>query len=195
MPEIPLDRRRALVTAVVLVLALAVGGRFLLRPKTAAVPPPVRVAAPSRAAPAAKLFVYVVGAVRRPGLYQLPDGSRIADALARAGGSTQKAQLELVNLAARVADGEQIVVPRRGAAAGPVPAGAGGSGAATAGPVHLNTATLEQLDSLPGVGPVTAQKILDFRQQHGSFRSVDDLDAVPGIGPARLAQLREVAAP
>jgi competence protein ComEA len=195
MPEIPLDRRRMLVTAVVLVMALAVVGRFLLRPKTAAVAPPVRVAAPTRAAPVAKLFVYVVGAVRRPGLYRLPDGSRVADALARAGGSTRKAQLELVNLAARVADGEQIVVPRRGVAAGSIPAGTGGSGADMAGPVHLNTATLEQLDSLPGVGPVTAQKILDFRQQHGSFRSVDDLDAVPGIGPARLAQLREVAAP
>jgi competence protein ComEA len=195
MPEIPFDRRRVLVAIVVLVVVLAVGGRLLLRPKTAAVPPPVRVAAPARAAAATKLFVYVVGAVRRPGLYQLADGSRVADALARAGGSTRKAQLELVNLAARVADGEQIVVPRRGAPVAAVAAGASSAGAATTGPVHLNTATLEQLDSLPGVGPVTAQKILDYRRQHGSFRSVDELDAVPGIGPARLAQLREAAAP
>ena len=195
MPEIPFERRRVLLAVVALVLVLAVGGRLLLRPKTAAVPPPVRVAAPARAAPASKLFVYVVGAVRRPGLYQVADGSRVADAVARAGGTTRKAQIELVNLAARVADGEQIVVPRRGALGAAVGAGEGSAGAAAAGPVHLNTATLEQLDSLPGVGPVTAQKILDYRQQHGSFSSVDELDAVPGIGPARLAQLREVAAP
>ncbi len=195
MSELGLDRRRLLVAVVLLVLVLAFGGRLLLRPRPATVPAPVRVetSARARAAPVSKLFVYVVGAVRRPGLYQLPDGSRIADAVARAGGSTRKAQLELVNLAARVADGEQIVVPRRGSGA-PVAAGSG-SGAASSGPVHLNTATLEQLDSLPGVGPVTAQKILDYRQAHGSFSSVDELDAVPGIGPARLEQLREVAAP
>jgi competence protein ComEA len=195
MPELGLDRRRVLVIVVALVLVLALAGRPLLRPKPAAVPAPVRVeaSARARAAPASKIFVYVVGAVRRPGLYQLPDGSRIADALARAGGSTRKAQLELVNLAARVADGEQIVVPRRGSG-GAVAAGTG-SAAASSGPVHLNTATLEQLDSLPGVGPVTAQKILDYRQAHGSFSSVDELDAVPGIGPARLEQLRGVAAP
>lgn len=195
MPEIGLDRRRVLVAAVVLVLVLALGGRFLLRPKPAVVPPPVRVAAPSQAVPSSKLYVYVVGAVRRPGLYRVADGARVADAVARAGGTTRKAQLELLNLAARVADGEEIVVPRRGSAGGAIGAAAGPAGAAASGPVHLNTATLEQLDSLPGVGPVTAQKILDYRQQHGSFSSVDDLDAIPGIGPARLAQLREAAAP
>src|SRR5207244_238524 len=114
--------------------------------------------------------------------------------VARAGGATGAAQLELVNLAAPLADGEQVVVPRRGAAV----AGAGGAGAAgptPAGPVHLNTATLEQLDALPGIGPVTAQKILNYRQEHGAFGSVDELDAVPGIGPARLEQLRDLVAP
>jgi competence protein ComEA len=138
------------------------------------------------------LFVDVVGAVRRPGLYRLRDGARVADAVSRAGGPTPKAQIELVNLAARIADGEQIVVPRRGLAN---PAAAVSGAAVDAGPVHLNSATLEQLDALPGVGPVTAQKILDYRQQHGAFGSVDELDAIAGIGPARLEQLRGLVAP
>src|SRR5919201_535385 len=97
-----------------------------------------------------------------------------------------------------LADGEQVVVPKRGVPGAPAAAsGAGGSSTpgVPAGPVHLNTATLEQLDALPGVGPVTAQKILDYRQEHGAFSSVDELDAIPGIGPARLEQLRKVAAP
>jgi competence protein ComEA len=190
MPEVPLDRRRLLVAGLVLLVVLALGGRFLLRSRDPVVAPPVRVAAPAKAGSTAPLVVHVVGAVRRPGLYRLPEGSRVADALTRAGGPSRKAQLELVNLAARIADGEQIVVPRRGA-----PAAVGVGTGATAGPVHLNSATLEQLDALPGVGPVTAQKILDWRQEHGAFGSVDELDAIPGIGPARLGQLRDLVAP
>src|SRR5439155_22822698 len=120
------------------------------------------------------LVVDVAGAVRHAGLYQLPQGSRIADAVARAGGATARAQLDLVNLAAPLADGEQVLVPGRGAGAGQ-PAPPGGAPSPTA-PVDLNSATAEQLDVLPGVGPVTAQKIVDYRQAHGPFRSVDDLD-------------------
>jgi competence protein ComEA len=190
--ELLQDRRRLLIAVVALVAVLMLAGRVLLRPSRASVPPPVRVARASAAPKAAQLFVDVVGAVRRPGLYRVRDGARVADAVARAGGPTAKAQLELVNLAARVADGEQVVVPRRGAFA--VAAGGGGPSAPT-GPVHLNSATLEQLDGLPGVGPVTAQKIVDYRTQHGGFGSVDELDAVPGIGPARLADLRSLVAP
>jgi competence protein ComEA len=192
VPEITLDRRRIVLGAVVLFVVLAVAGRVLLRPDRPAVPPPVRVAAPTQSTTASLVYVHVVGAVRRPGLYRLPDGTRVADALRRAGGTTRRAQLELVNLAARIADGEQVVVPRRGSAVGVAPVG---SALAPSGPVHLNTATLEQLDALPGVGPVTAQKILDYRQEHGSFGSVDELDAIPGIGPARLEQLRGSVAP
>ena len=191
MPEIPFDRRRVLAVGLVVLVVLVVAAKVLLRPARPAVPPPVRVAAPvGHAAP--RLFVNVVGAVRRPGLYTLKDGSRVADAVIRAGGPTPKAQIELLNLAARIADGEQIVVPRRGLAN---PGAAASGGGAAAGPVHLNSATLEQLDALPGVGPVTAQKILDYRQQHGAFGSVDELDAIAGIGPARLEQLRGLVAP
>ena len=188
------DRRRLLAVVAVVVVVLVLAGRVLHRPAHSSVPPPVRVSAPARTATAAQLYVNVVGAVRRPGLYRLPEGARVADALARAGGVTRRAQVELVNLAARVADGEQVVVPRRGAA-GAAPVAAGGGGAASSGPVHLNSATIEQLDALPGVGPVTAQKIVDYRQEHGGFKSVDDLDAVPGIGPARLENLRGLVTP
>jgi competence protein ComEA len=195
MSELLLDRRRALVVVFATIVVLALAGRAFLHRGHAAVPPPLRVAAaPSKTATAARMFVDVVGAVRRPGLYRLPAGARVADAMARAGGATRNAELELVNLAARLADGEQVVVPRRGpgGVAGTA-AGAGGAGAT--GPVHLNSATIEQLDALPGVGPMTAQKIVDYRQQHGGFGSVDELDAVPGIGPARLADLRKLVTP
>jgi competence protein ComEA len=192
MREIAFDRRRVLVGGILVALLLALGGRFLLHSQAPAVPPPVRVAAPATTAAHATIFVNVVGAVRRPGLYRLREGSRVATAVSRAGGATRRAQLELVNLAALVSDGEQIVVPRRGAG-GVVGATAGS--AAAGGPVHLNSATLEQLDGLPGIGPVTAEKILAYRQEHGAFGSVDELDAVPGIGPARLEQLRDLVAP
>ena len=157
---------------------------------------PVRVAAPKPAA--AKLLVIdVAGAVRRPGLYRLRSGSRIDDAIAAAGGPTPEAQLDTVNLAAPIADGEQILVPGRGAAgaaaaAASPPAAAGSSPTA---PLDLNTATLEQLEALPGIGPVTAQKILDYRQAHGAFHSVTELQGVPGIGPAHMAQLKGLVIP
>jgi competence protein ComEA len=194
MREILLDRRRALVLAAGTIVVLVLAGKILLRPAQPAVPPPVRVAAaPTQTQPAAAIYVDIVGAVRRPGLYRLREGSRVADAVRRAGGATPKAQLELLNLAARISDGEQVVVPRRGTSG--VVAGASAGAASPSGPVHLNSATLDQLDALPGIGPVTAQKIIDYRRDHGAFGSVDELDAVPGIGPARLAQLRELVAP
>jgi competence protein ComEA len=159
---------------------------------------PPAVAPVETTAAATAVVVDVVGAVRRPGLYRLEQGARIADAVTRAGGATPKADLSLINLAAPLADGEQVIVPKHGAAPLGAPMGAGGSssvGAPASGPVHLSTATSEQLDSLPGIGPVTAQKILDYRQKHGAFTSVDELDAVPGIGPARLDQLEDLVAP
>jgi len=156
----------------------------------AAVAPLVRV--PSSAqAQRPLLVVHVVGAVRRAGLFRLRDGSRVADALARAGGPTRRADLAAVNLAAPLVDGEHVVVPRRGAGGSVTGAAAPGAGAK----VSLGSATVEQLDELPGVGPVTAQKIVDWRTTHGPFRSVEDLDDVPGIGPARIEQLRDLVTP
>ncbi len=188
----PLARRRVLVAALALLVALVLAGRHLAR---GGAPTERAVAAqlePISADSAPKLVVHVVGAVRRPGLYRLPDRSRIADAVRRAGGPTRRADLSAVNLAAPVADGVQVLVP---AQAPPAKGGGGEPPSGPQGPVHLNTATLEELDALPGVGPVTARKILDYREQHGAFASIDELDAIPGIGPARLEQLREVAAP
>ena len=192
MPDFPLSRRSALIGAAVLLVVLVLADRLLLGAGAAqpaqVLPPPAALTTVE-----ARLVVDVVGAVRRPGLYRLSQGTRVADALARAGGLTPKADRTLVNLAAPLADGEQVIVPARvsGAGAG---VSAGSGSAAPAGPVHLNVATLEQLDALPGVGPVTAQKILDYRQKHGAFGSVDELDAIPGIGPARLDQLRDLVA-
>jgi competence protein ComEA len=201
VPELPfeLSRRRILLAVGCLALLLFFGSKLLARPQTSvALAPPVAPPTETATAPTG-VVVDVVGAVRRPGLYRLEQGARIADAVSRAGGATRKADLALINLAAPLADGEQVVVPARGSATPVAPSGAGGSsaapGAPAGGPVHLSTATLEQLDSLPGIGPVTAQKILDYRQKHGAFTSVDELDAVPGIGPARLDQLKDLVAP
>jgi competence protein ComEA len=195
IPSLPLPRRRALVGALLLAALLILGSRHLVG-AGAPEPPRATIVTEPRGGQTPKLVVHVVGAIRRPGLYRLREGSRIADALARAGGATRKADLSLVNLAAPLSDGVQVVVPRRLPAAGvAAPASPGSPAAPPQGPVHLNTATLEQLDALPGVGPVTAQKILDFRQQNGGFASVDELDAVPGIGPSRMEQLRELVAP
>ena len=115
----------------------------------------------------------------------------MSDAIARAGGLTARAQRDAVNLAAPVADGQQILVPARSTPTGDAATG----GAPATGPVSLSSATPEQLDALPGVGPVTAQKIVDYRTEHGGFRSVEELDAIPGIGPARIADLQGLVVP
>jgi competence protein ComEA len=192
VPDIQVSRRALVLGALALALALALANRVLGDEGTAYEAPAPSAAGVAPAVPRPLVVVDVVGAVRRAGLYRLPQGSRIADALARAGGATRKAQLDLVNLAAPLADGSQIVVPTRAAAAH---AGGVGGPSAPAGPVHLNSATEADLEALPGVGAVTAQKILDFRQHHGAFGSVDELDAIPGIGPKRLDQLRDLVAP
>ncbi|WP_300009000.1 helix-hairpin-helix domain-containing protein [Pseudonocardia sp.] len=145
--------------------------------------------------PAGPLVVAVSGKVARPGLVEGPDGSRVADALAAAGGALPGTDLSGVNLARRVVDGEQIAVgvPPAPDAAGPAPdRSAPGSGATPQGPVDLNAATEAQLDALPGVGPVTARRILEWRERNGRFSRVEQLREVEGIGERRFAQLREL---
>jgi competence protein ComEA len=191
MASLPVTRSQALAVALALVGVLVIGGRLLAHHGSGVAEPAHEFAPASTAAPpATQLVVDVVGAVRRPGLYRLRAGARVADALTRAGGATAKADLEQVNLAAPVADGQQVAVPRRGA-----PGSASATTSARGGPVQLSTATAEQLDVLPGIGPVTAQKIVDYRTQHGAFHSVEELDAIPGIGPARVEQLRDLVVP
>lgn len=131
------------------------------------------------------ITVHVAGLVSRPGLVELPEGSRVADAVAAAGGLLPGARAELINLAALVTDGQQIVV-----------SGAGTESLATGsenpdGKINLNLATAAELDALPGVGPVIAERIVSFREENGPFQSVEDLLDVPGIGEAKLADLRD----
>ncbi len=194
-----LTRRQIAFLAVPLVAVLALAGSRLARtgaPEAPAdVAPVVTADGGSSARPASPaFFIHVVGAIRRPGLYRLREGARVADAVRKAGGVTTRADVALINLAAPLADGMQVVVPPR-----PVPGTSGaGSGSQLSAPparVSLGSATVEQLDELPGIGPVTAQKIVDWRQTHGPFASVEDLDQVPGIGPARVEQLRDLVTP
>ena len=211
-----LDRPRlALYVALALVVCV-LGARYLLA-QASPPPPPAGGAAGAGArgggapeggasgsvsverAGGGRVTVHVAGAVRRPGVYRLAAGARVDDALRSAGGAEHRADLTAVNLAAKLEDGRQVVVPERaapavggataGGAAGPPPAPGAGGAAAPGAPINLNTATLEQLDTLDGVGPGIAQRILDYREQHGAFSRVEELGEVPGIGAKRLATL------
>jgi competence protein ComEA len=142
----------------------------------------------------AAVFVHVAGAVRRPGLVRVPAGSRVAEALLRAGGPGRKADLTGVNLAAQVEDGQQVVVP----AAGALAAGGGTAGSASSPPgvkPSLGSATVEQLDEIDGIGPTLAERIVEYRTENGGFGSVDELQDVDGIGEKRLETLREALQP
>jgi competence protein ComEA len=186
-----ISKQQLVVYAAALLAVALIGARYLRSerdpPATRAQAAPVKV---ERSRGSGGAVVHVVGAVRRPGVYRLPSWSRLAGALRRAGGATPRADLQGVNLAAKVADGQQVIVPVRaggsaGVAATTTSAGAPGQ------PVSLNSATVEQLDELEGIGPATAEKILEYRQQHGGFGSVEDLKQVSGIGPKRFEALKE----
>jgi competence protein ComEA len=151
-------------------------------------PPSALSASPSPAG--ATLVVHVTGWVRRPGVYRFTEGDRVIDAVRRAGGTRRGADLTSVNLAALLTDAQQVVILKRGALPGSTAGPPAGTGIVGEALINLNTATLDQLETLPGIGPTLAQRIIDYRLEHGPFRSVDELLDVSGIGDQRLADLR-----
>ena len=174
-------------------LLLAVGYRVLGdRPPDA---PPIAIEGPAAAKASrsrvTRVYVHVAGAVRRPGLYRVREGARVGAALELAGGPTRKADLTGTNLAARVEDGQQILVRARGVAP-PTAATAAGT---PSGPVSLASATQAQLEELDGIGPTLASRILEYRDAHGGFRSIQELGEVEGIGEVRLEALRQAVQP
>jgi competence protein ComEA len=192
---VPSDRRLVLLAVLVGIVVLVLVGRVLQSGGAAATTPQAIPAVAVSTAPDGELgpvTVYVVGAVRHAGVFVLPAGSRARDAIKRAGGAVRTADLSQLNLAVRLADGEMLTVPRRGAA-GARPATPAGAPAPAI--VHLNSATVEQLDGLDGIGPSLAARIVAWRNEHGGFHTIDDLGAVSGIGPARLEAVRGRVAP
>lgn len=189
MPE--LSRSQLVAYGAVAVALLLVGVRAIRAEEGETTPPSAVAAAPEEGAIAlggADVVVDVAGAVRRPGVYRLPAGARVVDAIGRAGGPAGGALLEGINRAARLTDGQQVVVPER-RPGGTVATGAGGA-TAEAGPISLGTAGVEQLEEIDGIGPVTAGKIVEYRERQGGLASVDQLDEVSGIGPATMESLR-----
>jgi competence protein ComEA len=196
------DPARAAV-AVGVVALVVVAGWWLVRPSpepvethlpaASTVPP----AAPPSLAPV-EVVVQVAGAVAQPGVYRLADGARVVDLVEVAGGALADADLEALALAGRLTDGQRVQVPRQGEVLPPSVLGAApaadspGAGSVPTAPVDLNVATMAELDTLPGIGPATAQAILTYRERNGPFRTIDDLGEVRGIGPARLDALRDL---
>jgi competence protein ComEA len=193
-----LSRSQILVYGAVAVALLLLGARWIRSADEGGSPPgEVSFAessedggAPAVAAGSGRdVVVHVAGAVRDAGVYRLPAGSRVADAVRRAGGASRPDATEGINLAALVTDGQQIVVPRTGGAGGSAAAGEEG------GPISLGSATVEELDTIEGIGPVTAQNILEHRDEQGGLSSVEDLDQISGIGPATMESLRGALQP
>jgi competence protein ComEA len=189
MPE--LSRSQLLVYAAIGIAVLIVGARWI-RSAHASSPGDRGVSFAADSSPVTEdtrdVVVHVAGAVQRPGVYRLPAGARVTDAIKRAGGFAGSANQDAINLAARLSDGQQVVVPGPG-----TPASA--STGSAAGPVSLGSATVEQLDGVEGIGPVTAQKIIGFRDQHGGLSSIEQLDEVDGIGPSTMEALRAALQP
>jgi len=195
------SRARLLVVAVVVAVGVTVAlgfgaSRLLAASERGAAPElnlPRASTGPSRGegTVSGPVVVAAAGAVAHPGVYTVKAGARVVDVLQAAGGATPEADLDRVNLAAKVADGERVYIPRKGEAGDAGAAVAGSpTGSSASAVVDLNTATAAQLEALPGIGPATAQAILEYRTQHGRFRSVNELLEVRGIGEAKLAQIR-----
>jgi competence protein ComEA len=192
------SRAQLAVYAIAAVLVVAAGVKLLSPNRGRSEDgPPVRLSrgATGSGGDGAGVYVHVAGAVRRPGLFRLPASARVAAAIQRAGGPRRKADLAAVNLAAQLEDGQQIVVPRAGARPPPTGAAAGSAAPGAGAKISLASATAEQLDQLEGIGPTLAKRILEHRDAHGGFRSVEELREVEGIGEKRFAALREAVTP
>ncbi len=184
--------------AMVVLFAIVLVGTILVLRQPAAAPLTIITPTPRPSATPASVIVDVRGAVEKPGVYTLPAGSRLQDVLTQAGGVLPNAETRNLNLARRLNDGEQIYVPQVGEATATAPAIAG-KGAPTSaatktppGTININTATLEELDVLPGIGPAIAQRIIDYRSQNGAFKQIDDLKKVRGIGDALFSQIKDM---
>ena len=193
MPELT-PRQIALYGLAVLALMVLAAWYLGQGDGTAAAPPAAAapIAVEEEASGGGALVVHVAGAVRQPGVYRMRAGSRVDEAVTRAGGPRRRADLSALNLTAELEDGRQVLVPLRvAAAAGGGTATAGAAPATPGVPLNLNTATPEQLDELDGIGPATAEQIVAYREAHDGFGSIEELDQVPGIGEIRLASLRD----
>jgi competence protein ComEA len=185
VPE--LSRSQLLVYGAIAVAVLLVGARWIRSSEAEGQGPDAGLSFPGDSVQGGDqgtrdVVVHVAGAVRHAGVYRLPTGARVTDAVRRAGGLAAGAEEDSINLAARLSDGQQVVVPGRGAG--------GAMAAAAEGPISLGSASVEQLDEVEGIGPVTAQKIVEFRDQQGGLSSIDQLDQISGIGPSTMEALR-----
>jgi competence protein ComEA len=193
-----LTRREALLLGVLVLAALGGGGMWYVR----SLPQPVRIRAPTPAPTVSTapptVLVHVAGMVRRPGVYELREGDRVLDAIEAAGGPRRGADVGVLNLAAILVDAQQVVVPKRGAAEPAAGTGQPASDSSAAGStaagqlVNVNTATPAELEALPGIGPVLANSIVAYREEHGPFASIDQLEDVSGIGPVTLEEIRDL---
>ncbi|MCX7838495.1 MAG: helix-hairpin-helix domain-containing protein [Anaerolineae bacterium] len=190
-----LARYRPYLMMLVLFIGTLAGTIFLLRRPDASPTVTMITATPRPTATTASIIVDVRGAVNQPGVYTLPIGSRVQDALARAGDVTSNADTRALNLARRLNDGEQLYVPRQGETT-PIPTASTARGVPTAtrvpSKININTATVAELDTLPGIGPALAQRIVDYRTQNGDFKTIEDIKKVRGIGDALFNQIKDL---
>jgi len=192
--------KRQLIATIFLVALLVLGGSLLYlrnQPGTVVVKEVEEVEESAKSeteeVKVEKVVVHVCGAVRAPGVYELESNERVVKAIEMAGGATEEAKLDALNLAAKLVDGQKIYVPREGETPPVVVSSASGGSNSTvsAGLINLNAATLEELDTLPGIGPVLAQRIIDYREAHKGFTSVSELQEVSGIGPKKFADIKD----
>lgn len=189
-----LEAHRTLVLAVVGLLIATAALVFALRwqaPAPIVIEPPDPSATPLPTATSGPMQVYISGAVVRPDVYTLPPGAIVRDAVEAAGGLTADADRDRINLAQHLSDGEHVHIPRVGEAPTPAPQVSAGT-PTPSGPIDINTATQAELETLPGIGPALAQRIIEYREEHGPFTSIEQIQNVSGIGPAKFEAIKDL---